>query len=44
MRSMSDVGSPRKGGVPVKELTKKALASIFGLNKGKMGGVYKWVD
>jgi hypothetical protein len=33
-----------KGSVPVKELAKKAVASLFGLNKGKMGGTYKWVD
>jgi hypothetical protein len=30
--------------VPVKEIIKKAVASVFGLNKGKMGGIYKWVD
>jgi hypothetical protein len=33
----------RKGG-SVKEIAKKAVASIFGLNKGSMGGRYKWVD
>jgi len=30
--------------VPVMQIIKKAVASVLGLNKGKMGGRYKWVD
>jgi len=30
--------------VPAMEIIKKAVASVFGLNKGKIGGLYKWAD